>query len=76
MEVNDVHSNDIPRILRDCMLFRCRVYNNAKRHSEFILTGGRQLILYEIQHGNILCSCNFTELGYFKGYLISNIFFF
>lgn len=67
MEVDDSHSNDIPSVLREFVIYKCRAYDNARQYSQLILTGGQQLALYEIQHGNILCSCNLSAQGFFKG---------
>lgn len=56
----------LPTVLRKYMIYHDRVYLNAKDFSDFMLTGGKNPVLYEIKSKQILSSLNLNN-SVFKG---------
>lgn len=56
----------LPSVLRKYIIHFCRIYTNAKTFTDFILTGGRDPVLYEVNGKNILSSVHLNDT-IFKG---------
>lgn len=56
----------LPFVLRKYIIHYCRIYSNAKTFTDFIVTGGRDPVLYEINGKNILSSLHLNNTV-FKG---------
>lgn len=72
MEVGEDVFDYLPSVLKKYMIYYCRVYTNATTSSDFILTGGRNAVLYEIQGKQILSSFNLNS-SIFKGFFSLSI---
>lgn len=51
----------LPSILRKYMIYHCRIYTNAKHFSDFIVTGDKDPVLYEVNGKNILSSIHLSS---------------
>lgn len=66
MDVDENVFVHLPSMLTKCMIYHCRVYTDPTNASDFILTGGRDPVLYEIQGKQILSSFHLKN-SIFKG---------
>lgn len=68
MEVDEDVFDFIPSVLRKNMVHHSRIYMSRHSFSDFIITGGRNPVLYEINGKNIFSSFQLSGT-IFKGFI-------
>lgn len=66
MDVDEDIYDYLPYMLKKCMIYHCRIYTDSVNSSDFILTGGRNPVLYEVHGKQILSSFHLSN-SVFKG---------
>ncbi|XP_055321469.1 uncharacterized protein LOC129577824 [Sitodiplosis mosellana] len=61
MDIEEDIYDFLPSVLRKYIIHYCRIYTNAKTFADFILTGGRDAVLYEVNGKNILSSLHLND---------------
>ncbi|XP_031617868.1 uncharacterized protein LOC116337438 isoform X2 [Contarinia nasturtii] len=61
MDVDEDVFDFLPSVLRKYMIYHCRIYTNAQHFSDFIITGGQDAVLYEVNGKNILSSFHLSD---------------
>lgn len=71
MDIDEDIFDFLPSVLRKYIIYYCRIYSSVKNFTDFLLTGGRDPVLYEVSGKNILSSLHLNET-IFKGISFSN----
>lgn len=64
MDVDEDVLDFLPSVLRKCMIYHSRVYTSAQNYSDFIITGGRNPVLYEVNGKHIQSSLHLNETAF------------
>lgn len=70
MDVDEDIYDFLPSVLRKYIIHYCRIFTSAKNFTDFLLTGGQDPVLYEVNGKNILSSVHLNDT-IFKGNLFS-----
>lgn len=74
MDVDEDIFGFLPSVLRKYMIYHGRVYTNATSFTDFIITGGKEPVLYEVKGKQILSSVHLNST-IIKGIFLVEYFF-
>lgn len=67
MDVDEDIYDFLPTLVKNHMIYHCRVYTDRVKFSDFVVTGGNYPVLYEICGKQILSSLQLNDTV-FKGF--------
>lgn len=71
MDVDEDFFDFLPAMVKNNLIYHCRIYVGADKFSDFVVTGGNYPVLYEIIGKQILSSLQLNDT-IFKGIRIYN----